>query len=138
MQRQGAGTVRARTAPYTADHVLRHAPRDSYEKQATLYLEEMRAEYAKASSRIDIFSKVEGNLNTPEDPASQNTCMREMKAEILELKQSKAEDGLIGRRHKNSMNEMYKEIKRLYHLLDSLPENVKERMADNLKDSDSV
>ena len=64
--------------------------------------------------------------------------MREMKAEILELKQSKAEDGLIGRRHKNSMNEMYKEIKRLYHLLDSLPENVKERMADNLKDSDSV
>ena len=56
MQRQGTGTVRARTAPYTADHVLWHAPRDSYEKQVTLYLEEMRAEYAKASSRIDIFS----------------------------------------------------------------------------------
>ena len=138
MQRQGTGTVRARTAPYTADHVLWHAPRDSYEKQVTLYLEEMRAEYAKAFSRIDIFSKVEGNLNTPEDPESRNTRMREMKAEILELKQSKAEDGLIGRRHKNSMNEMYKEIKRLSHLLDSLPEDVKERMADNLKDSDSV
>ena len=66
VQRQGTGTVRARTAPYTADHVLWHAPRDSYEKQVTLYLEEMRAEYAKASSmraeyakassRIDIFS----------------------------------------------------------------------------------
>ena len=70
VQRQGTGTVRARTAPYTADHVLGHAPRDSYEKQVTLYLEEMRAEYAKASSRIDVFSKVEGNLNTPEDPKS--------------------------------------------------------------------
>ena len=33
---------------YAADHVLRHAPRDSYEKQDTLYPEEMRAEYAKA------------------------------------------------------------------------------------------
>ena len=43
---------------------------DSYETQAMLYLEEMRAEYAKAFSRIDIFSKVEGNLNTPEDPKS--------------------------------------------------------------------
>ena len=64
--------------------------------------------------------------------------MREMKAEILELKQSKAEDGLIGRRHKNYMNEMCEEIKCLYRLLDSLPEDVKERMADNLKDSDSV
>ena len=70
VQRQGTGTVRARAAPYTADHVLGHAPRDSYETQATLYLEEMRAEYAKAFSRIDIFSKVEGNLNTPEDPKS--------------------------------------------------------------------
>ena len=67
MDRHGPGKD---CASYTADHVLGHAPRDSYEKQATLYLEEMRAEYAKASSRIDIFSKVEGNLNTPEDPKS--------------------------------------------------------------------
>ena len=47
-------------APYTADHVFGHAPRDSYEKQATLYLEEMRAEYAEISSCIDMFSKVGG------------------------------------------------------------------------------
>ena len=44
---------------YAADHVLGHAPRDSYEKQSTLYPAELRAEYTKASSRINIFSKVE-------------------------------------------------------------------------------
>ena len=38
-------------AQYAAEHVLGHAPRDAYEKQAILYPEMLRAEYAKASSR---------------------------------------------------------------------------------------
>ena len=59
--------VRASTP---AEHVLGHAPRDAYEKQAILYPEMIRAEYAKASSRLNIFSKVESNLNSPEDPES--------------------------------------------------------------------
>ena len=46
-------------AQYAADHVLGHAPRDSYEKQATLYPEALRAEYAKASGRLNIFSRIE-------------------------------------------------------------------------------
>ena len=35
-------------AQYAADHVLGHSPGDSYEKQATLYPEKLRSEYAKA------------------------------------------------------------------------------------------
>ncbi len=45
---------------YAADHILGHAPRDSYEKQHLLYPEDLRAEYAKASGRINIFSKLGG------------------------------------------------------------------------------
>lgn len=41
-----------------ADHVIGHKPKDSYEKQAVLYPENMRAEYAKASRKINIFSNI--------------------------------------------------------------------------------
>jgi len=49
-------------AQYAADHVLGHAPRDSYEKQATLYPEKLREEYAKASGRLNIFTSIERHL----------------------------------------------------------------------------
>ena len=49
-------------AQYAADHVLGHAPRDSYEKQAGLYPEALRSEYAKASGRLNIFSGIERYL----------------------------------------------------------------------------
>ena len=49
-------------AQYAADHVLGHAPRDSYEKQAALYPEKLRSEYAKASGRLNIFSSIERHL----------------------------------------------------------------------------
>ena len=53
-------------ATYAADHVLGHAPRDSYEKQAALYPEALRAEYGKASRRINIFSGLERYLDPEE------------------------------------------------------------------------
>ena len=51
-------------AQYAADHVLGHAPRDSYEKQATLYPGVLCIEYAKASERLNIFSSIERHLRT--------------------------------------------------------------------------
>lgn len=54
-------------APYTADHVLGHAPRDSYEKQAVLYPEALRREYAKASGMINILAGIEGYLGAAGD-----------------------------------------------------------------------
>ena len=73
--------IASKCAQYAADHVLGHAPRDSYEKQATLYPEELRAEYAKASSRLNIFSKVESTLNTADDPESLQARIRELEAQ---------------------------------------------------------
>ncbi len=51
-------------AAYVADHVLGHSPRDSYEKQAALYPETLRSEYAKASWRINVFSSFERHLDS--------------------------------------------------------------------------
>jgi hypothetical protein len=39
-----------------ADHFIGHKFKDSYEKQDVLYPDTLRAEYSKASSRINIFS----------------------------------------------------------------------------------
>ena len=49
-------------AQYAADHVLGHSPGDSYEKQAALYPETLRAEYAKASGRLNVFASIERHL----------------------------------------------------------------------------
>ena len=41
-----------------ADHVIGHKPKDSYEKQAILYPENLRLEYMKGSGKLNIFSRV--------------------------------------------------------------------------------
>ena len=80
---------------YAADHVLGHAPRDTYEKQTTLYPKQLRAEYAKASSYVNIFSKVEGTLNTADNPERLHVRIRELEGKVqaskAEAQTSKAE-----------------------------------------------
>ena len=41
-----------------ADHVIGHKPKDSYEKQAALYPENLRLEYMKSSRKLNVFSSV--------------------------------------------------------------------------------
>ena len=105
---------------YAADHVLGHAPRDSYEKQATLYPEELRAEYAKASSRLNIFSKMEGNLNTADDPESLHARIRELEAQAAGTNTTNAEIALLERRHQKSIQGMYSMIESLREEISSL------------------
>ena len=116
-------------AQYAADHVLGHAPRDSYEKQFTLYPEELRAEYAKASSRINIFSKVESVLNTAKDPASQDARIRELEAQVAGTSTTNAEIALLERRHRESMQKMYSAIESLKEQISSL-----QQQHDTVKD----
>ena len=42
--------------PDIADHVIGHAPKDSYEKQALLYPNSLRTEFMKASDRINVLT----------------------------------------------------------------------------------
>lgn len=64
--------------PDVADHVIGHKQKDSYEKQAMLYPENMRKEYAKASKMLNIFSKFSNLLKGGEDP-------EEMRGRIITL-----------------------------------------------------
>lgn len=41
-----------------ADHCIGHKPKDSYEKQISLYSESARLEYAKASHKLNIFTSI--------------------------------------------------------------------------------
>lgn len=45
-----------------ADHFIGHRQKDSYEKQATLFPENLREEYMKASSKLNIFSNISRNM----------------------------------------------------------------------------
>ena len=107
-------------ASYAADHVLGHAPRDPYEKQAVLYPANLRAEYAKASSHLNIFSKVESNLNTADDPASLHARIKELEAQAAGTSNTNAEIALLERRHQKSMREMYSAIESLNEKINSL------------------
>ncbi len=60
--------VAAGCAQYAADHVLGHAPKDSYEKQATLYPEALRREYSKASGYLNVFTSFERYLEMVSGP----------------------------------------------------------------------
>lgn len=120
---------------YAAEHIIGHAPRNSYEKEAVLYPEELRAEYAKASSRINIFSKAASTLNSPKDQASQEARIKELESQIRELTQAKTENTMKDGHYENVINTMSKEIKRLVKLFDSLPDDIKEKMTDKLEDT---
>ena len=107
-------------ASHAADHVLGHAPRDTYEKQAILYPENLRAEYAKASSHINIFSKIENNLNTADDPENLHARIKELEAQVAGTSTINAEIALLERRHRKSMQKMYDVIESLKEEISSL------------------
>lgn len=45
-----------------ADHCIGHRPKDSYEKQVELFPENIREEFRKASSKINVFSNISSNM----------------------------------------------------------------------------
>ena len=108
---------------YVADHVLGHAPKDTYERQAVLYPEALRAEYAKASPYINIFSKVESILNTADDPESLHARIKELEAQAAGTSTANAEIALLERRHLESMQKMYSAIESLNEKVNSLQQH---------------
>ena len=64
-----------------ADHAIGHKPKDSYEKQATLYPENLRLEYMKASRKLNIFSNISHYLKGEEQ-----TEMLQKQVDVLKQK----------------------------------------------------
>ena len=46
-----------------ADHVIGHTPKDAYEKQAVLYPDSLRREYAKAAAKINVFTNFKTSID---------------------------------------------------------------------------
>lgn len=78
-----------------ADHVIGHAPKDTYEKQAVLYPDSLRREYAKAASKINIFSNFEASIDGGDDI---HRLRAEVEADRRKLKEvlAEAEAGGMG------------------------------------------
>ena len=85
-------------AQYAADHVLGHAPRDSYEKQATLYPEQLRAEYAKASGRLNMFTGIENYLRAAHagDPGPRPEAAGDDRYRVMEERQQMMHEEIRG------------------------------------------
>ena len=71
-----------------ADHVIGHMPKDTYERQAALYPDSLRREYAKAASKINIFSHFEASIDGTDDV---HRLRAEMRADTKKLKEVLAE-----------------------------------------------
>ena len=71
-----------------ADHVIGHKPKDSYEKQSILYPETMRKEYAKASKRLNIFTKFSNIVSGNDDSDDLRIGLNEKIKETDELRRS--------------------------------------------------
>ena len=121
---------------YVADHVLGHAPKDTYERQAVLYPEALRAEYAKASPYLNIFSKVESVLNTAINSEDQNARIRELEDKIKSLKQFKTEKNMTEETNNDIVKKLSQKLDYVVSIIDSLPTDTKEKVVDKLDDLD--
>lgn len=70
-----------------AEHCIGHMPRDSYEKQATLYPESLRMEYSKASKRLNVFSNFSSFVKGGADYQQMQTELIKLREDIEMMKQ---------------------------------------------------
>ena len=75
-----------------ADHVIGHKPKDSYEKQAKLYPETLRKEYAKASKRLNLFTKFTSVVNGTDDSDELQIQLKDKLDELEKIKQRSLDD----------------------------------------------
>jgi hypothetical protein len=68
-----------------ADYFIGHKPKDSYEKQTTLFPETLRIEYSKASKLINIFSNFSNFVKSSHTVEEMNQKMSEMEKELKKV-----------------------------------------------------
>ena len=70
--------------PDVADHVIGHVPKDSYEKQTLLYPENVRAEFAKASNRINVLDLAKPPKNKRHNGGRHSEKYVQVKASLID------------------------------------------------------
>ena len=74
-----------------ADHCIGHKPKDSYEKQARLYPDDLRLEYSKASKKLNIFSEVSSYLNGSRTIEAQQKQIQDLKERVAVMQKQREE-----------------------------------------------
>lgn len=74
-------------AAWAADHVLGHTPKDSYDKPAEIYANELRKEYSKVSHVLNMFSYVKERLKNIENPDALRGREKNLKEVIKKLEE---------------------------------------------------
>jgi hypothetical protein len=71
-----------------ADHVIGHKPKDSYEKQASLYSENLRLEFCKVSRKINIFSNMSNYMKGDDRTQLLHEEIKQLKETLIQTKES--------------------------------------------------
>lgn len=127
-----------------ADHVIGHMPKDSYEKQSKLYPETLRKEYAKASKRLNIFTKFTSVVNGIDNEDELRLQLKEQIEESDKLLKKQKEqsitryqDEFFAKNQQKQMEEQDKRISDMQKTIDDLASDKKrndmQQIVDNLK-----
>jgi len=108
-----------------ADHVIGHKPKDSYEKQSTLYPETLRKEYAKASKRLNIFTKFSNVVSGKDDADELRLELKEKLSEMEKIKQSRLDDEARQYRHEKTSLEQARQMKLLQDTVNDLKKEIR-------------
>ncbi len=118
-----------------ADHVIGHKPKDSYEKQARLYPETLRKEYAKASKRLNIFTKFTSVVNGTDDSDALRAELREKLSEMEKIRRRSLDDeaekmrnDAVARQNSEQMSEMMGMIRELKRQANRSKQNKGQKM----------
>lgn len=120
-----------------AGHVIGHKPKDSYEKQSTLYPETLRKEYAKASKRLNIFTKFSNVVSGKDDSDELKLQLKEKIAEVDSIvKQQKEsvvtryQDEFFAKNQQTRMDNQDKVIEELKQTVNELKSKEKSQITD--------
>jgi hypothetical protein len=73
-----------------SDHVIGHKPKDSYEKQASLYSENLRLEFCKVSRKINIFSNMSNYMKGDENTQLLQEEIKQLRETLIQTRESSA------------------------------------------------
>jgi len=110
---------------YVADHVIGHMPKDSYEKQTKLYPETLRKEYAKASKRLNIFTKFTSVVNGTDDSDELKIQLKEKLLELDKIKESRLDDEARQYRNEKSAIEQQRQMRVLQDTVNELKKEMR-------------
>lgn len=108
-----------------ADHVIGHKPKDSYEKQAKLYPETLRKEYAKASKRLNIFTKFTSVVNGTDDSDELRIELKEKLSELDKIKERSLDDEAEKIRNEKATIEQQRQMRILQDTVNELKQEIR-------------